>query len=378
MNFNKDPYEVLSVSQKATDDDIKKAYRRLSKKYHPDLNRGNKGAEEKFKEINAAYEILSDQQKRAQYDQFGAAAFSQGQGADYSGFGGFDFSGFQSGAGGFADIFESFFGDGSMGRRKSRSYRGKDLEMEITIRFEEAIFGTDKIVSITKDRICESCDGKGIEKGSKIIECSTCHGAGVVTSVKNTLLGAIRTSSTCPQCDGEGQVSQNPCGECRGKGSIRASEQLTIRIPAGISDGTTLRLSGKGGAGSRGQSFGDLYVHVTVSSSSEFERKSNDIYGRTKIHFLQAVLGDTVEVKTVHGTVRLEIPAGTQSGQVFRIRDKGAPKLNSSTMGDHYVKIHVDVPKKLSSEERQHYLELAKLAHVSKNEGKGFFSNLFS
>lgn len=371
----RDPYDILGVGKSATDDEIKKAYRRLSKQYHPDLNRDKPEMAEKFKEINAAYEVLSDKQKRAQYDQFGSASFGGGQG----GFGGFDFSGFQGG-GGFADIFETFFGanTGGGGRRK-RNYRGQDLEVVLTIEFLDAIFGTDKVIALQKDIVCDHCAGKGAEKNSKIVECKNCRGTGEVTSVKNTILGQIRTSTVCPQCEGEGQIPEKPCPVCRGQGTTHTQEQVTVRIPAGVADGTTLRLTGKGGAGSKGHPAGDLYVQIRVKASSEFQRKGDNVYTDKTIHVLQAILGDEVEVKTVHGNVTLEIPAGTQPEQVFRIKNKGVPKLNSSQVGDHYVTVHLDIPKKLMNKESEHYKELAKLAKLStKSKDKNFFSRLFT
>jgi len=372
----KDPYEILGVSRTASDDEIKKAYRQLSKKHHPDLNRNDPKSEEKFKEINAAYEVLGDKQKRAQYDQFGSASFGNGGGG--FGAGGFDFSSFQ-GAGGFADIFESFFGGVHTGPRRKRSYRGQDLEVIITIDFQEAIFGADKVISLNKEMTCNHCGGKGAEKGSKIIDCSQCRGTGEVTAVKNTLLGQIRTSTTCPKCGGEGQIPEKPCAVCHGNGAVRSTEKITVRIPAGVSDGTTLRLTGKGGAGYKGHDAGDLYVQIKVKPSPEFQRKGDNIYTEKTIHVLQAVLGDEIEINTVHGPVKLEIPAGTQSGQTFRIKGKGAFKLNTSTLGDHMVTVHIEIPKKLMKSEEEHYKELAKLAKLStKSKDKSFFSRLFS
>lgn len=371
----KDPYEVLEVSRSATDEEIKKAYRRLSKKYHPDLNRDNPQAEAKFKEINAAYEVLGDKQKRAQYDQYGSTF--QGAGTGGFGFEGFE-SGFQGVPGGFSDIFESFFGGVPTGKRKKRSSKGQDLEVVLMIEFHEAIFGVDKVVTLNKDVMCENCAGKGVESDSTMIDCPKCKGTGEVSSIKNTILGQIRTSSLCPQCEGEGQIPEKPCRICHGNGVTRDSQPLTIRIPAGVSDGTTLRLSGKGAAGYRGQSSGDLYVQIRVKTSLEFVRKGDAIYSEKTIHVLQAILGDQIEVGTVHGLVVLEIPAGTQPNQTFRIREKGAPKLNATGKGDHYVTVHIEIPKRLSSEEKEHYRALAKQAKLSAKSQKGFFSGLFS
>lgn len=375
-----DPYNILGVSKTASDDDIKKAYRKLSKEFHPDLNKDKPEAAEKFKEINAAYEILSDKQKKAQYDQYGSAAF---QGGGAGGFGGFDFSGFQGqgGAGGFADIFETFFGAGHTGggRGRRRSFRGQDLEVQVTIDFENAIFGADKVISIDKAIPCSSCDAKGIEEGSKIIDCDECKGVGEVSSVKNTILGQVRTSSICPKCQGDGQIPEKPCTSCSGSGIKHAKEDITIRIPAGVSGGTTLRLSGKGGAGIRGAESGDLYVLVRVNPSREFERRGENIYSNHTIHVLQAILGDEIEVNTVHGMVKLKIPAGTQAGQTFRIKGKGATRLNTSVHGDHLVTVDIEIPKKLMGKEKEHYTELAKIAKLgTKSKDQSFFSKLFS
>jgi|CXWL01.1.fsa_nt_gi molecular chaperone DnaJ len=375
---HKDPYDILGVKRDANDDEIKKAYRRLSKEFHPDLNRDKPEAEAKFKEINAAYEVLGDKQKRAQYDQFGSASFGGGPGGS-GGFGGFDFSGFQGGGGGFSDIFETFFGGNAGGGRGRRTYRGQDLEVQITIEFKEAVFGADKVIAVTKEVTCATCSGKGTAKGSKIINCDQCRGTGEIASVKNTILGQIRTSSTCPKCSGEGQIPEEPCKTCHGQGRMRDNEQITIRIPAGVSDGTTLRLTGKGGAGSKGHEAGDLYVQIRVRASNEFQRKGDNIYTEKSIHVLQAILGDEIEVNTIHGLCKLEVPVGTQPNQVLRIKGKGAPKLNSSVVGDHYVTLIIDIPKKLMNSEKEHYKELAKLAKLStKSKDKSFFSSLFS
>jgi molecular chaperone DnaJ len=373
-----DPYDTLGVGKDATDDQIKKAYRKLSKQHHPDLNKDKPDAAEKFKEINTAYEVLSDKQKRAQYDQFGSASFGGGGGA---GFGGFDFNGFQGGgAGGFADIFESFFGGAQAGGgSRKRSYRGQDLEVRLSIDFTDAIFGSDKVINLSKDISCDPCEGKGVEKGSKMLDCDTCKGVGQVTAVKNTMLGQIQTRAVCPKCQGDGQVPEKACGNCHGNGSLRSQEDITVRIPAGVSDGTTLRLTGKGGAGMRGHGAGDLYVQINVKPSPEFERRGDNIHTTQKVHVLQAILGDEIEVQTVHGPVRMKIEPGTQSGQTLRIKGKGSPRLNASVTGDHMLTVEVEIPKKLMGSEKEHYEELAKLAKLStKSKDKSFFSKLFS
>jgi molecular chaperone DnaJ len=376
MDQNFDPYRSLGVEKNASDDDIKKAYRKMSKQYHPDLNKDNPKAEEKFKEVNAAYQILSDKQKRQQYDQFGSAAFGQGPQGGGAGFGGYDFGG----GAGFADIFETFFG-GSGGFSQSsqrRNRKGQDIEVQVTIQFEEAAFGTEKTINLNKFGACQTCKGKGAEPGSNLKTCDTCRGTGEVTSVKNTILGQMRAQSVCHNCTGIGNIPEKKCSQCHGQGRAKSNDEITVRVPAGVSNGTTLRLSGKGDAGLQGEQSGDLYVHIRVQPSLEFERQGEDIYSSHKIHVLQAILGDEVPVKTLHGEVTLKIPAGTTDGKVFKIKGYGVPRINSSAKGDHLVKIELEVPQKLMGKEREHYEELAKLAKLgTKSKQKGFFDKLF-
>lgn len=374
----KDLYEILGVPRDASDIEIKKAYRKLSKQYHPDLNKGDKDAEKKFKEISMAYEVLSDKQKRSQYDQFGGIPGGGpggfGTGAGFTG-AGFDFSGF---GGGFADIFETFFGagmgSGNARTQHTRKSKGGDIEITINLSFQEAVFGCSKEISIEMFQMCSHCQGEGAEPGSKIIDCGECHGTGEVTHIQNTFLGQMRSSKICPKCYGRGKKPEKNCSSCQSAGRIKKVSKISINIPAGVDNGTTLRLAGKGNAGSYGHKPGDLYVHISVSDSEKFRREGNDIKSELTIHIAQAVLGDEIEADTIHGKVLLKIPAGTASGTTLRMKNYGVQKINSTQRGDHLVKIYVDIPKKISKEEHEHFMELAKLA---KEKGKGIWGKLF-
>jgi molecular chaperone DnaJ len=375
---DKDLYGVLGVSKNASDDEIKKAYRKLSKKHHPDLNKGDKDSEKKFKEINTAYEVLSDKQKRMQYDQFGgipgAGGGGFGTGAGFQG-AGFDFSGF---SGGFADVFETFFGAGGgqgAQARHAKQSRGPDIEITLQLTFEEAAFGCSKEISISHFKECDHCKGSGAEPGAKVVSCSECHGTGEITTVQNTFIGQMRSSKICPKCSGRGKVPEKKCSTCHGEGRIKTSSKITVNVPAGVDNGTTLRLTGKGNAGSFGRESGDLYVHIISSPSNKFERHGNDIKTSLAIHVSQAILGDEIEIDTIHGKVTLKIPTGTSSGTTLRLKGYGVQRINSSQKGDHLIKINVDIPKKVSQKEKDHYLELAK---ISKEKGKGIWGKLFS
>lgn len=359
MNNKRDYYEILGVDKKASEAEIKKAYRTLARKHHPDVDK-SEGADKKFKEINEAYQVLADQQKRAAYDQYGHSAFEPGRspydgGFNYGGQGvNFDFSNF----GGFRDpfeIFEEFFGGTSPFSTRTRSSRrhGEDLHFELVIGFEEAVFGTKKTVHVEKRIRCTQCvgTGEGSKKGKKT--CPTCQGQGRVQRTQNTILGSFMTQSICPDCEGSGEVLVDPCGDCHGRGWQQSTEGVTLDIPAGIEDGQTIRFSGQGNAGEKGATPGDLYLTVKVMESKKFGRKGADIYSEQEISFVQAALGDQIKVETVDGSVTLKIPAGTQPDTQFRLKSHGAPRLNGASKGDHFVKVKVKIPNKLSSKQKE-------------------------
>lgn len=381
----KDLYEILGVAKAATDHEIKRAYRKLALQYHPDKHKGDKDAEQKFKEINQAYEVLSDKQKRAQYDQFGASG-PQGFGG-FSGFGGttggysssgFDFSSMGD-MGGFADIFETFFGQqGGRARRKKRGPQaGEDIEFQLQITFEEAVFGTEKDLLVTKTVGCDRCRGTGAEPGSKTVTCPLCKGTGEIRAVRQTLFGQMATSQICSQCYGEGSVQEKKCSQCNGATRIRKNEKIRVRIPAGVDNDSTIRASGKGESGTYSGPSGDLYLHLKVTPSKKFVRNNYDIHTMANIHLLQAILGDEITVETIHGNIDLKIPAGTQSGKVFRLKGYGVQMLKSEEKGDHFVKLTVDIPTKLSRREKELYFELAKETGIHTKGGKeGFLKRI--
>lgn len=370
----KDLYTILGVERTATDADIKRAYRKLAQKYHPDVNPGNTQASEQFKEINFAYEVLSDKQKRQQYDQFGFTG--QGDEGFSGGFQGFD----PSNLGGFADIFETFFGGGMGGAagkgRKRGPLPGNDIETTLKLSFEEAVFGAEKTLELNKTDTCPRCSGKGNEPGTPIVTCPQCQGAGQIRSVRQTLLGNIQTVHACSNCHGEGQIPEKKCAQCHGQMRIRQKSRVTVKIPAGIENGATIRLRSKGEAGLMGGQPGDLYLHIQVAPHAQFQRQGYDVYSTQKIHLLQAVLGDEIEVATVHGKVKLKIPAGTQNDHLFKIRDYGIPLMKNQSKGDHYVKIHVEIPKKLSKKEKDFYAQLAQESGLDIKGEEGFLSRL--
>lgn len=379
--MQKDLYEILGVAKGASDKEIKAAYRRLALKYHPDKNKGDKEAETKFKEINMAYEVLSDNQKRKQYDQFGAvpggASGTGGQwgGVNWGGFGGGAEGGFPFGEGGFADIFESFFGGGrkKSARRKTDGVRGNDIEAVINLTFEEAAFGTTKELEITKPFNCDHCNGKGAEPGSAIVSCKSCGGTGEIRSVKNTILGQMVTSRTCDACEGLGKVPEKKCSKCHGTTRVRGKKRVTIKIPAGVNDGTSIRLSGEGEAGVYGGGYGDLYAHVQIKKSEKFTRDGVNVHSETEIDVVTAVLGGEIQVETIHGAVGLKIPNGTQNETVFKLsgkgihRESGASAQGGAKVGDHFVKVHVKIPSKLSRKEKELYEQL------KENKDRGWF-----
>lgn len=342
---SKDYYEVLGLSKGASDDEIKKAYRKLAMKYHPDRNQGNKEAEEKFKDINEAYQVLSDPQKKANYDQFGTADFN---GGGFGG-GGFDFSGM----GGFEDIFDSFFGGGFSSRRRNGPERGADLEYTINLTFEEAVFGVEKEISITKNEKCNTCSGSGAKPGTNSKTCDKCGGTGQVRVQRNTPLGSFVSTSTCDKCSGTGKVIDEPCTTCHGKGTVRKNKKIKVNIPGGVDTGNVLPLRGQGEPGKNGGPSGDLYINIRVSSHKKFERRGFDIYIQEHISFGKAVLGTELTVPTVDGQVKYKVPAGTQSGTRFRLKGKGVPRVNGHGRGDQYVTIIVDIPKAINEKQKE-------------------------
>lgn len=360
-----DFYTTLGLEKNATESDIKKAYRKKAQEYHPDKNPGNKEAEAKFKEVQQAYDVLSDAQKRGQYDQFGNADGSGPfPGAGGAGFDPRDF-------GGFADIFESFFGGEGGGRqaKKRGPTRGKDVETELRIKFEEAVFGTSKHLEITKPEVCDHCSGKGNEPGASFKSCPQCNGHGQVRSTRQTILGAISSVHLCPQCQGRGEVTDQICTKCSGQTRIRRSSEVDVTIPKGIEDGTTIRLKGKGAAGTLGGEYGDLFLHISVSEHPKFSREGKTIFSSETIPLVQGVLGGTIKVDTIHGKESLKVPAGTQDGTVLTIKGKGSPSIKSETLGDHRVTLHLKVPEKLSRKERELYEQLAQEAGIEINKG---------
>lgn len=335
----RDYYEVLGVDKGASDAEIKSAFRKLAKQYHPDVCK-EEGAEAKFKEAQEAYAVLSDENRRRQYDQFGHAAFDGGNGGT-GGFGGFDASGFD-----FSDIFDSIFGNSfGFGNSRNRSTRGNDKLMRIRLSFEEAVFGCEKTINLDMDSTCTECDGRG---GFNESTCDKCHGSGTVTAEQRTLFGTFMTKTTCPKCGGLGKSFKEQCNKCHGKGTVRTNKNLSVNIPRGVDTGNRLRLSGKGEAGSNGGANGDLYLEFIVDSHKFYERDGDDIYLEVPITFTEAILGCKKEIPTLYGNIKLTIPAGSNSLDKHRIKGKGIDNANSYRKGDMYVILKVKNPKKLS------------------------------
>ncbi|MBQ2695754.1 MAG: molecular chaperone DnaJ [Clostridia bacterium] len=350
MAEKRDYYEVLGVSRGASADEIKKAYRKLAKQYHPDLNPDNQEAEMKFKEAGEAYEVLSDPDKKQRYDQFGHAGVDPNFGAGGGGFGGFG-GGFD-----FGDIFEGFFGGGfggGRGARRNAPKPGSDLETSITISFEEAAFGCEKEIHIYRTEFCPDCEGSGAKAGSEVVTCSTCGGSGQVRSTQRTILGNMSTVTTCSACGGKGKIVKDPCDTCKGKGKIRKSRTIKVNIPAGIDHGQSISLSGQGNVGDLGAPVGNLFVTVAVEPHEIFVRNNYDVMSEVPITFVQAALGAELEVPTLDGKVKYSIPEGTQTGTVFRLKGKGIPMLRRNGRGDQYVKVTVEVPTHLSQKQKE-------------------------
>ncbi|QTA46497.1 molecular chaperone DnaJ [Streptococcus thermophilus] len=350
---NTEYYDRLGLSKDASQDEIKRAYRKLSKKYHPDINK-EPGAEEKYKEILEAYETLSDAQKRAAYDQYGpdgANGFG-GQGS----FGGFDGG---AGFGGFEDIFSSFFGGGAT-RNPNAPRQGDDLQYRVNLSFEEAVFGAEKEIHYNREVTCKTCSGSGAKPGTSPVTCGRCHGHGVINVDTQTPLGMMRRQVTCDVCHGTGQEIKDPCQTCRGTGREKQSHTVSVKIPAGVETGQQIRLAGQGEAGFNGGPYGDLFVVINVNPSDKFTRDGSTIYYTLNISFVQAALGDTVEVPTVHGNVEMVIPAGTQTGKTFRLKGKGAPRLRGGSQGDQLVTVKIVTPTKLNDAQKEALLAFAK------------------
>ena len=348
----RDYYEVLGVPKTASDADIKKAYRQKAKKLHPDMNPGDKKAEESFKELNEAYEVLSDAQNRARYDQFGHEQPGQGgHGAggygDFSGFGGFG-----GGFGGFEDIFSTFFGGGATSARHG-PMQGEDLRYDLTISFEEAAKGCAKEITLVRDESCENCKGTGARPGTSPQTCPTCKGSGQVRVTQNTAFGRIQNVRVCETCHGEGKVVNDPCPKCNGRGVVRTSKRRTIKIPAGIDDGQVIRISGQGGPGVHGGPPGDLQVLIHVRPHKYFKRKGTDLYCDVPISFSQAALGAEIDVPTLEQPVKYAVPEGTQPGTVFRVKGQGIPSLRGSGKGDLFIQIIVEIPKRLTDKQKE-------------------------
>lgn len=347
----RDYYEVLGVEKNASDAEIKKAYRKLAMKYHPDQNPGDKTAEEKFKEINEAYEVLSDADKKARYDQYGFAGVDPNfnPNAGFGGFGGGGFSGF----GDFSDIFGDFFGGGasSSGRRRGPA-KGQNVVSEIEISFEDAAFGCEREITFSRIETCSTCHGSGAKEGTSPQTCTYCHGTGTVRTQQNFMGMTMQSTAACPDCRGTGRIIRTPCSRCKGKGKVRRSHKLMVKFPAGIDDGQTLRVRGEGNTGLNGGPSGDLMVTVSVRSHPLFTRQGQDVYCEMPITFTQAACGAEVEVPTLDGKVRYTIGEGTQTGTTFRLKGKGIPYVNGRSRGDQYVTVVVETPTRLTREQK--------------------------
>ena len=355
MAEKRDYYEVLGVEKSASEDEIKKAYRKLAKANHPDLHPGDKECEERFKEINEAYEVLSDPDKRAKYDQFGHAAFDPSAGgpggAGFGGFGGFgDIFG-----GGFGDIFGDIFGGGFGGGQTQRSgpRRGENLRVRLNITFEEAAFGCEKEINVGRVEQCPDCKGTGCAPGTTPEVCPDCKGTGSVRTTQRTPFGVVQTSGACKKCGGRGKIIHQPCPDCRGSGRIRKRRTIQVTIPAGIDNGQTISLRGQGHAGSNGGPSGDLIVKIAIKPHKQFTRDGFDVQYTHPISFVEAALGGELEIPTIDGKVKYTLPAGTQVGTTFRLRGKGIPRLQQSGRGDQYVTVSIEVPKNLNAEAKE-------------------------
>lgn len=365
MPTKRDYYEVLGVSRSATEDEIRKAYRKLAFQYHPDRN-PSVDADTKFKEINEAYEVLSDTQRRREYDQFG----HQGAPAGAAGFGGF--TGF-----GFDEIFETFFGASTRTSGGRRTQRGSDLRVDISLTFEEAVFGCEKTVEVPRWDRCAKCNGNGAEPGTQPSRCPTCNGTGEIRRVQQSVIGQFVSVTVCDRCRGEGRVILTPCTECRGTGRVRSSHRVLVTIPAGIDDGQQIRLPGEGEPGMHGAPAGDLYVAVSVTPHQSLKRQGVDLIYDLAINVAQAALGDDVDVPTPEGPpARIKVPTGTQTGRVIRLKERGVPHLRATGRGDLLVRVRVLIPQHLTDEQRDLFQKLSKTLGHEPHEDRGFFDKV--
>jgi len=371
MSTKRDYYEVLGVGRSASRDEIKKAYRGLARQYHPDVNK-SPDAEARFKEINEAHEVLSDQEKRATYDRFGHSGV-QGRWGDGGAprYGDFGF-------GGFGDIFGDLFGFGPRTRARRGPHRGADLRYDLTISFGEAVFGCEKELEIPRYETCPRCHGSGAEPGTSPIRCPQCNGTGEVRQTQQSILGSFINVTTCPRCRGEGEIVNTPCSECRGQKRVRVTRTISVKVPAGVDNGTQIRLAGEGEPGTRGGSTGNLYVVLSVKPHRYFRRQDNNIILELAINVAQAALGDEVMVPTLEGEEKLAISAGTQTGKVFRLRGQGVPYLRRNGRGDQLVIVQVAVPTDLSDEQKELFKDLGKTLgrEVIPQEEKGLLEKI--
>lgn len=370
MADKRDYYQVLGVEKSASDSDIKSAFRRQAKSCHPDMHPGDKAKEEQFKELNEAYEVLSDGDKRAKYDRFGHAAFDPAAGGNPYGEGGF---------GDFTDIFSSFFGGGFGGGHTTRSaaVAGDDLRYNLALSFEESAFGITKEVTVAREEQCASCGGSGAKAGTQPSRCTTCNGTGQVQRQQEGFFGLFTSTRPCPACGGAGKIISNPCTDCRGAGRVRKNTKISVKIPAGIDHGQTLIMRGEGAAGYKGGPRGNLHITVSVRPHKQFKRRGFDLLLDMHIPFVTAALGDEITVPTLGDAVRYNIPAGTQNGTSFRLKEQGIQRLNASGKGDLFVNVTVDVPQKLTEEQKDLLIRFAQTenggAKVKGTEKKSFF-----